>query len=376
MKLCIISDLHCTEKKGNSSFFYSDIPDVPINQNPISSILKKIGEDKSTHSDIVLCLGDLGDKAYKQGIKSAWEGLNRIKNEMNAEILIGIPGNHDVNSRKTYVGEKPFEYIENFSINFPTPDKESNLKFWQEGYCIYEFKDFEILMINTVLNHIDEASAGISEISHRTLEAIEEELNSDEQKIKICILHHHPIKHSNIENWRDADSLDRGDTLLTILNRYNYDLVIHGHKHQPRIVERDGLTIFASGSFSSFENLQGTGFKTMFHVVDIKSKSKGKIFSWEYNIQNGWEVELNHRFPPEIGFGERVNLNTLAKKIKTTFDSFNSDAVLYESVMLANPELDYMTPETLIKLGDLLNKQFNLVPQPEFPLKPAVLTSR
>ena len=375
MKLCIISDLHCTEKKGSNSFFYSDMPDRPVNQNPVTSILKKIKEEDSIRSEVILCLGDLGDKAYRQGIKSAWDAVSRIKNEMDCNILIGIPGNHDIDSRKKY-SDEPFDYIENFSTNFPTSDEQLNINFWKEGYCIYEEEDFEILMINTVLKHKDEESANLSEISNVTLESINKTLIKDSTKTKVCILHHHPIKHSNIENWKDTDSIERGDNLLQLLNRYDYDIIIHGHKHQPRIVDREGLTIFAAGSFSSFENLQGTGYNMMFHVVNIESKGKGKVFSWEFNIREGWEKELNRNFPPEIGFGERGDIESLAYRVNEIFNTENEKVLLYDTLKSLLPEIEYLVPENLIKLGEILKNRYNLYTLPDLPLKPSIITTK
>jgi predicted phosphodiesterase len=375
MKFCIISDLHCTDKKGENSLFYSDIPDKPINQNPVSSILAKIEAEEFLHSDIVLCLGDLGDKAYRQGIKTAWEAVDRIKSKMKAKVLIGIPGNHDVDSRNRY-HQDPFKYVVNFNTNFPTSESKLNDSFWNKGFCIYKSDGLEILMINSVINHKNEESAKVSEISLETLENIEADLEIELEINRICILHHHPIKHSNIENWKDSDSLDKGDKLIDLLNKYNYDIIIHGHKHQPRIVEYSGLTVFATGSFSSFDNLQASGYKTMFHVLEILEKGRGKVFSWEFNLQNGWKSELNPLFPATIGFGEQIDLKNLADRINTYFLNCNESVLLYSQIETEFPEISYLIPDKLVKLKEFLNRNYELFLEPDFPLIPSLITRK
>lgn len=375
MKFCIISDIHCSKDKGGTNLFYANIPDKPVSQNPLTSFLKIISEDEEVNSDMILCLGDLGHQAYDQGIKTAWDSLERIKSEMNCNLMVGVPGNHDIDSRQVYDSD-PFNFIKNFSLNFPTPDRTLNRMFWSEGYCIYETDDCEILMINTVHNHKDVSSAKTSLINDVMLDGIRDDLKIDLDKIKICMLHHHPIKHSDISNWNDTDSIEKGDELISLLNSFNYDIVIHGHKHQPRICEISGLTIFATGSFSCFENLQSTGISTMFHTLEIEKNGKGKIFSWEFNLKKGWAKNLNYHFPPEIGFGGSIDINLVAKQIAEKFESNENRPILYVDILNLIPELNHIIPEKLIRLGNVLESRYALFMSPGFPLKPTIITSK
>ncbi|WP_299676526.1 metallophosphoesterase [uncultured Tenacibaculum sp.] len=374
MKLTIISDIHFGKSRDDKTLFYAGLPEKPINQNPLSSILSLISEEEKIESEVLICLGDLCNRAYNDGIIIAWDSIEKIHKELGTSLRIGIPGNHDIDSRKIH-GIDPFNFIKNFSNDFPTNDQTLNSLFWDEGFCLLESDSYEILMINSVKDHVDEESAKYSILETETLENIDSYLKKkSKDRIKICVLHHHPIKHSNIENWKDSDSMERGDQLISILNGYNFDVMIHGHKHQPRVVDINGLTILASGSFSSIENIEFTTFKTMFHLIDIEKKGKGRISSWEFNINNGWKQNLNNTFPPEIGFGEASNPNELAEKINELFKKNNERPLLYADVLAQIPNLDYMIPERLIRLGSILNSKYNLFPQPEFPLTPQLIT--
>lgn len=377
MKFCIISDLHCKYKtiidQGSESILFSNMPRKPATQHPVVSMLQIIDDyEELQDCEVLLCLGDLGDKADEQGITSAWVFIEEIKQKLKAKVKLGIPGNHDVNSRGNN-GKSPFEYITAFHEDFPTDSPELNNRFWQMGYCIYIYNNTLILLINTVMSHVNGEAAALSSIKITALNEIEKELKNHELlEIKLCILHHHPIKHSNI-NYNDTDSLEKGDELIDLLNKYNFNVIIHGHKHQPRIVEYNGLPIFATGSFSSFANLQGSGFNTMFHVIDINEKNKcGKIHSWEYNVKNGWQKRLNENFPPLIGFGSKLNVEETAENIYKIFKKTDKP-IMYSQVTNEYPDILYMIPENLIQLGKILNKKYNLNLSPNYPLQPDII---
>lgn len=379
MKLCIITDLHCKyqrDSEPSETLLFSNMPRKPFNQHPVAAMIKAIEEDSSIHSDYLLCLGDLGDKADEQGISTAWTFAEEIKQKLNAGCKIGLPGNHDINSRKIN-NKEPFSYIQNFHESFPTNDESLNNKFWHQGYAILINNESLFLMINTVKDHLDEKKAYTSQIELSTLEDIKTELESinfDHISFRICLLHHHPIKHSNIINVRDGDSIDHGDDLIKLLNRFAFNIVIHGHKHQPRIVELNGLPIFATGSFSSFANLQATGYNTMFHIVElVKSKSIGKITSWEYNKVEGWTKCLNKNFPPIIGFGSNIDLDKVAYQINEILLN-EGKPIFYNDILLNIPELEYLIPEKLVRLKKILIDKYGIAESPDFPLIPQTIT--
>jgi predicted phosphodiesterase len=376
MKICVISDLHCKHQQivgdTTDTLLISNKPRLPRNQHPVSSLLHIIKQEK-IEADVLLCPGDLGDKADEQGISSSWTFLEEIKLALKAKHLIGIPGNHDINSRKLQEKD-PFAFIKFFHENFPVSDEDLKSRFWSTGYCVINVEDVLFLLINTVFDHTDKVKAEQASINPSTLEKIREELtliSTGDFKNKVCVLHHHPIKHSNIKNWKDTDSLDKGDDLIALLNELNFSVIIHGHKHQPRIVEYNGLPIFAAGSFASFANLQATGINTMFHMLELKEMTRtGMIHSWEFDIQNGWTQNLNKYFPPRIGFGSDRNLEELAGTINKLFDDNSRKALLFEEIVASLPELQYIIPEKLLQLNHILKTSYRIKTVPELPNDP------
>lgn len=379
MKICIISDLHCKYQHISSTFsdtlLISNKPRIPATQHPVVSMLNAINKN-SIKAEILLCLGDIGDKADEQGIASGWSFAEEIKINLGAKLLIGLPGNHDINSRN-YNEKDAFSYIKNFHEKFPTEDDNLNNKFWEFGYCIVKYDKCMILMINTIHDHKDQIGAEKSSLKNSLLERIKiefEEIKIPDFEYKICILHHHPIKHSNINNYKDSDSVENGDDLINLLNHYTFNAIVHGHKHQPRIVEYSGLPIFASGSFSCFANLTGTGFTTMFHILELFNDSKkGIIESWEYDIKNGWKKNYNANFPSKIGFGSDLNIPDTAYKINSLFQKNKKKPMFYSSIVNSIPDIEYLIPDKLIQLGIILNDKYNIKTSPEYPLQPNMI---
>lgn len=379
MRLCIISDLHCKYQldvnSPSDTLLFSNKRRIPASQHPVVAMLQAIDIDSDINADMLLCLGDLGDKADEQGILSAWQSVDEIQRKMKISSKIGIPGNHDVNSRKKN-GVDAFTFIQNFHETFPTNDENLNSAFWGRGFCIQIIGEVLYLLINTVHDHEDEDKAKESSLTPQTLERISSLLEksiAENIKYKVCMLHHHPIKHSNIQNYKDSDSLEKGDVLLELLNKFGFNIVLHGHKHQPRIFEQNGLAVLAAGSFSSFANLQGTGLNNMFHVVELSEHNKtGTIHSWEYNVKDGWTKSNNKNFPSKIGFGANLDLDDVAGKIKDIV-SKESKPVFYSEIINEIPDLQYLVPDKLIQLGKIL-KTHQLAVNPEYPQEPYIVT--
>ncbi|MBO6516829.1 MAG: metallophosphoesterase [Bacteroidia bacterium] len=379
MNLCIISDLHCKfqldiNEKSDSALF-SNMPRRPVSRNPLASILRLIENESLVDKvDYLLCLGDLGDKADEQGIMSGWLGILEIGNKLNVKQIFGIPGNHDVASRST----QPFSFIRSFHESFPTPNVDQNNSFWNKGYSISNTNGFLILLLNSVHDHTNVNNAQIASLKPECIEDIESELETmdlNDNLIKVCILHHHPVKHSNISHYRDGDSLDNGDILIQSLIKYGFNMLIHGHKHQPRFRTENSLPILGAGSFSSYANLEKLPYRPSFHIVEFKDYGvRGNIKTWEFDVKNGWKVNLNEDFPPIIGFGCMPNLENVADRIATLTNKHG--VVRFQEVQNEIPEIVNLTPTTLERLGEILNTNYNIVSYPKFPLRPSIIETK
>jgi hypothetical protein len=83
------------------------------------------------------------------------------------------------------------------------------------------------------------------------------------QAIKIALIHHHPVLIPALaEPGRGYDAVHNSGKLLTILRRYGFHVVLHGHKHYPytedswsafRKTNQHPILVAAGGSLGSTE---------------------------------------------------------------------------------------------------------------------------
>src|SRR5690242_19573139 len=96
LKVAIVSDLHAyNEDKGPSppsNLWVQDANNDP-GRHPIIG-LQDLIERENIHVDLLLCGGDMGDKANPAGILYVWEKLNLIKIKLKAKRLAATTGNH------------------------------------------------------------------------------------------------------------------------------------------------------------------------------------------------------------------------------------------------------------------------------------------
>lgn len=365
IRIAILSDLHCRhDKEGVTTYLYSDAPRIPMDKHPIQA-LKAIIEKDKLNSDYVICPGDISDKIDIQGLVSGYGFVNEIKADLNASELFCVPGNHDVDSRKKYAVDTPFDILRRYILDYPLKDSKLLEKFWANNYVIFKDDKIKLLMINSVFNHFDTANAQKSVISEKLLSDISNELSSetDEELFKIAVCHHHPVKISNIDptKYKDGDSLENGDVLLKKLSEHKFHLFIHGHKHTPQLSINNYFPVFSSGSFSSLENIIESPFKNCFHIIELYLENgacKGKIDTWFYTCGKGWakSKDPDEAFPTLTGFGVNADITELASKINQWFTSREKDRIRYEEVLNNFGDIQFLSPLQQKVLSDELLK--------------------
>src|SRR4051794_33745568 len=103
LTIAVLSDLHAFDQKSKSeaaepSYLCTLAPrDLP-GQHPIRG-LQQLIENEKLRADILLCPGDLGDKARPAGIQYGWRAVHEVAGYLNAGVVVGNVGNHDVDSR-------------------------------------------------------------------------------------------------------------------------------------------------------------------------------------------------------------------------------------------------------------------------------------
>lgn len=383
IKVAVISDMHCRHSGGDSliksqTYLTTDLDLRPIYRHPVEA-LKKMIIDQGIVADILLCPGDITDKMDKAGLFSGWQYLQDIQATLKSDTLISTLGNHDVDSRKIHPNPHPFDIIKQLEDKgHPTDNPDANEMYYSKNFCIIEHSNCCVLNINSTYTHVDEKGAETCIITQPMIDRIGEELTRIEKlesKIKLCLLHHHPDHHSNFDlKFKDKDFLENGDRLLELLATFRFQIVVHGHKHEPKLRYFQRLPIFASGSFSSMMNIVDIGAQNTFHLITLVSGSqKGTIESWCYGPTKGWTRDEGTYFPNKTGFGALIDVHELAEQCNNCFESMNESYLSFSQLENSCPDINYLVPLEQRQLSDILYSKYGLKVYPSIFNNPECL---
>jgi hypothetical protein len=386
LTIAVVSDLHChPSSEVWGSYLHTDAPRIPVKKHPVSALLALLSKQK-LKADILLMPGDLADRCNKQGFASAWPFVKEIATALQVEFVGATLGNHDVDSRKKSSGD-PFAFCRTAHTDFPFSDPLLNQSFWSNGFCIHESNTHQILIINSVKHHHDEIEAKKGLIIGEQLEMIEKSLREMRSKGKplLALVHHHPIQHEDFDSSSE-DLMSGGSDLIRLLETYDCELLVHGHKHHAKLsyssTGANSLAVFASGSLSA-TNAQGlaTNTRNLFHYITLEPFRPdgctvcGTIRSWEFNMTRGWNTPnfQSAGFPAMAGFGCRLTADELAKRISDHYNGLNLDFIKWNILTLAIPQLRYILPSDFDKLGIILESQYRLRCLPKPPDEPDLI---
>jgi predicted phosphodiesterase len=347
----IISDLHCRlATDSNDSFLKVASPRVPSGRHPVQSLLELIDRETLT-VDILLVSGDLANKACREGLDAGWNYCLEIGAKLRARLIIPVIGNHDIDSRRLQPAEPVFGLVRNMRPDFPFQDIANNQSYFADGYCVIADGDVEVIALNTVIDQIDEDSAKRGTFSFERIQRMEDTLSGTlRAPLRVVLMHHHPILHSGTF-LGDEDVIATGDDLVAALRRLGCRVIIHGHKHIPRLSTLNDMSIFASGSFSALLHEFGTTFGNTFHVVRVEGSEpadvKGQIMTWVFQLGKGWRRsnEEYRGFPYLAGFGSSLGTPAIALQLADLANRHpGSNRFLQIEVLAAVPEVSYLTP--------------------------------
>jgi predicted MPP superfamily phosphohydrolase len=392
LKIVVISDLHCHQvakypeelakhgfEKKQESYILTD-NQLPISQDPFLSfkeLVRKLKDRGETlDSDILVNLGDFGNKSCPEGIKKGWEVTNEIAKLTNVKTVVSTVGNHDVDSRNIFDSDS-FKFIKKLDINiFPTNDKIQNELYWQNGFVITEYDKYRLLIINTVHNHINKTEAEHGLISNESLNLLEEELEKiNDSKLGIAICHHSPMGHTRIGS-NNTDLMFNGDQLIPLLDKYNFELIMHGHKHDPMIRygggSGDSSLVFSAGSFSAIKDILLPMGVNTFHIINLEIKgnarSTGIIDTWFFIPTQGWKKNVpNPYFKNRVGFGNSIDIKRKSQEILDWFiNTANKKQLNYINEFIPQfKEIEFLIPIDIERLHSELRRKRIIVSKGE-----------
>ncbi|WP_459575652.1 metallophosphoesterase family protein [Cupriavidus sp. 8B] len=369
VRLAFLSDLHAFHPEA-SRLSVSYLPTTPRVSDPDPfGNLRKLIQREDLEVDLVVCAGDICDKADFRGFQYAWEQLNDITKALNAKQLIATCGNHDLNSRHVDSAEDPDPKgnLQTIRPQFPFECDDLSNHFWARNFVLFHpLPRVRVLVLNTSAYHGGSSGEEVhGRVSKRTIDAIERKISdSPNADLNILLCHHHvrPLK-GLWGNAPDAEFMQKGGELLSMLTNTTVSpwLVLHGHRHVPNLEHsRDpDCVVVGASSFSA----QIPGKLNQFHVLDVvvdhslSQPLTGTIETWSWTITGGWQKRPaqsdEEGFPPECGFGSQFQPRAIAEQIAQMFTS-SPDYKSWNEVIQNVPDVQLLTPTHLSQVEKLL----------------------
>jgi len=365
MRIAIASDIHAYDPidppppAPPSYLCISDPADRP-NRHPIAGLKHLISSEK-LRADILLCPGDMADRANTAALAYVWNELHALQSLLGANKLIATAGNHDVDSRHKYNDFDAKGALQSLIPSFPGLSEQQCDQYWARNFVLAEETDWRLLLLNSSAYHgagkdqLKEAEHG--RVSQRTLSAIETALASSSAKeVNILVCHHHLYRDNAIFE-QDYSEMDGADHLLRLLGSGEHGqwLVVHGHKHHPKLqYGAGGLTspvVFGAGSLcaSLYAELAARA-RNQFYILEINPNAAkihgldiaGHITAWDWIPNAGFKpAGISSGLPHISGFGYRASIATIASRIAAQFSGTNP-YLRWHELLTFIPELQYL----------------------------------
>jgi hypothetical protein len=239
---------------------------------------------------------------------------------------------------------------------FPFADEKLNDRFWARNFAIIARPNYRIVSLNSSAFHgegPDELKHG--RISEFTLDALREALHgSPSPPLNILLCHHHPQQHMELQ-LGEYDVMRSGQLLLDLLGSGEIGqwLVIHGHKHHPKLCYAAGGSmaplVFSSGSLTAslYAELQ-TRARNQFYILTFplelfnKLGLVGSFTAWDWAVGKGWVPAAEQSgLPHHGGFGCSEPIKVLANRVA---DKVGDTPIAWNTIVDACPELAFVLP--------------------------------
>jgi predicted phosphodiesterase len=383
-KIAVVSDLHVfngssEDSKSPSTIGTADAQDAP-ERHPLRGLAHIIERDKLS-VDLLICPGDMSDKADPAALIFAWNKLNELKDQLGAKHLLATAGNHDVDSRNQHDDHDPKGNLQSLNPLFPGVDQALCDRFWSRNFVIVELEDVRVVLLNSAAFHgygsDAEPEFRHGRVSSKTISALRAALAGGEKRINILICHHHPITHNPV-NEEDYSEMMGGDRLIDLLDSgvYGSWLLIHGHKHYPRLAYASGGAsspiIFSAGSLSAFLYQKiASRARNQFYIIEIpigdldalELDLAGTLTAWDWINMSGWQpAGVGSGLPHQVGFGWRESARTIAAMIAKNLED-KPAIVTGEELLIAIPKLRFLRPEELEAVVRRLSSSHGIVAQ-------------
>lgn len=389
IRLAIASDLHYVEPSGAH-------PSRPATAkagttgDPMHALLELVkqdaaGSERQLAADYLVCPGDVTNQASAAGFEVGWTQLKSLKDALGAKHLLATTGNHEVHSRASdkdnQVGLST-QSLDPLAVIQRHPDypctcltNDERWVYWGRGYQIVEEPHILFLIINTSHFHpttrANEFERG--RISDIALQALKQDLAirvaTDKARAFVAVMHHHPIPHQASAAPEENIEMQNGSQLIQLLESTNVAwLVIHGHKHEGRIISAQGANnppmVFAAASFGAMlDGVLATQTHQQFYILEleiqdqsIEPTARAHLRAWHWT-GTSWELAQKHAHGLPDGCGYQIpafNLQAVLDALVGTLAAEDGPFLQWDEVVEKHSELSRLLPGKVKFMRDMM----------------------
>lgn len=322
IKLLVLSDIHFGKYAISEEFGSTDAAN---GRRMIPSLVEKL-EKLNLKADAMLVAGDLTSVASPKEFKGCITTVEKIAQQVGVplENVFHTYGNHDVDWRVCNLGKAADGILED-KLYHEIAAKQGSLICRQAesleagpvpGSGVYQDTKYTLFVLNSGYFCTADQSHRHGKIGQDQLEWIEGRLKGSplDERWRIAMIHHHPFNYTFPAPVPDTSCVEEGAELVALFGKYGVDLVVHGHRHHPRVftsMNEDWtrpVTFCCAGSFAVNAHHRDSGrIPNLFHFVTMEKRLEnggafGTVQTFEFSSGDGWravretsETPLDHQ---------------------------------------------------------------------------------
>jgi predicted phosphodiesterase len=340
-------------------------------------------DEAAVRPDLLLCAGDICDKADEVALTMTWSDLAGMAERLGAR-LIATAGNHDLDSRhKSDLDPRGVLY--DLEPPFPALNTVARDEYWAKNFSIIDGPAddtsgslaWRVVTMNSSAFHgyigVEGPELDHGRVSPRTSRRLRAELAArPNAQLSILLIHHHLVQLPNVD-LKEHSRIRDGEELAQLLESEGPWLVVHGHKHRARILfahgEGSSATIFAAGSMSAYPygQVAAAGVTNQAYVLRFASEdtleqlqlgvaAQFETLSW--GPGRGWRLaNQDLGLPGRGGFGWRTDTRRLANKIAKKMKDEAATQLKLDELLDLEPRIAFLSPAGVDGLWDSLARR-------------------
>ncbi len=363
LSMFVVSDLHCIgpralKDQSRDSLLHLPAP-ADLLRSPLNGLHRLI-ETRGIEADVLVCCGDLTNRAEAEGFELGWAELERLAERLGSSSILFTPGNHDMD---VYDVNGTGDHLSSLAAATRDPSlvlpRVTDHELLTHGFELHDRGSYRVINIDTngrnpvprrgKVGHVDLATID-------TLEAVLEGLDPVDCYLLLC--HHHPLRHGDIDA-DDYSAFTNAPELLAMTERLPDAAwyMIHGHKHFPRIGSVSSTTtVFSAGSVAgAFYGPQQCVARNQAYLLRLGSDPAlgpahppvVEFNAWDWAAVKWIPAKDGFNIPRNGGFGARVVTPNFTRQIAEFVLSSEGERCSAEAVATRFPELKYLPPQDI-----------------------------